>query len=201
MTLFRRSACMTLALLGLSFIAPAAAQDPSTRDSTLWELKGLKLGATIAEVQAALPRAKCETEAFDSGLTVCKDASNSLAGSPAIVRVKFLDGFACFIDIGNIDVPQAEAAAAALTAKFGPATTVEPRNGFETRRLRERRLITPTNEFTWNDGETFLSVVPFSWTNDENGVTYAAVVLFDKEKHERQWLVRYTNEGRPLADI
>lgn len=201
MKIFRRSTCMTLAVVALASVAPAAAQDSSTRDSSAWELKGLHLGATMDDVKAAFPGAKCEVEAFDAGLATCMDWKNSLAGSKALLNVKFLDGRAVFISVANIDLKQADAAAVALTAKFGPATVIEANEGHETERFRQRGIYTTADRYTWTQGAHVLEVVPFDWTNKRTGITHAAVVLRDEVKHDREWIVRYNNKGRPPADI
>lgn len=203
MNIVRHSTRMTLALVAMSMasVAPATVQDSSTQDSTAWELKGLRLGSTMDEVKAAFPEAKCSVVTFDTSLSTCKDWNNSLAGGKAMVNVKLLDGVAVFISIENIDLKQADAAAVALTAKFGPATTVEPNEGHETERFRQRGIYTTADSYTWSQGDLFLEVIPFAWTSARTGKNHAAVVLRDEAKHDREWIVRYNNKGRPPADI
>ncbi len=192
----------------LSFVFAnfAFAEDPTTSptnasDSSEWELKGLHLGVTLEEVKTALPNAKCVVEHFDQALASCDDWNNTLAEKKAIVTVKFLDGRAVFISIANIDISQSKLAAAALTQKFGSPKKITTLEGHTSVRHRERSIYTDAEHYLWKDGNTVLTVNPFEWTNKKSGTTYAAVTLMDEEKHDRQWVVRFNNQGKKANDI
>jgi hypothetical protein len=189
-----------VALLLTCAAIPALAQDQSASPALKWELKGLSLGSNQDQVLAAFPNAECEAQSFDPALTTCMDWNNTVAGRKSVVMIKLLEGKVVYIDLGNIDLDQAKDAAAALVAKFGPATSVVQVEGQTSAANRRRGIYTFADTYSWVDGDVHLEVIPFSWTNKQD-VTYASVVLRDDRLHDRQWIVRYNNQGRQVDDL
>lgn len=190
---------LTATICNISTAADEAVQLEGTAAN--WELKGLRLGASIDQVKAALPSAECDTKPFDAGLTTCMDYNNTLADQKAVVMVKLLEGRVVYIDIGNINLEQARAAATALAVKYGPAGKVLKVEGQTSAANRDRNIWTDADRYTWTNGDILLQVNPFAWTDKKRRVTYAAVVLLDTAKHDRKWLIRYKSQGKKAADI
>lgn len=190
-----------LTTLSSAALSNEPANHQETTKSENWDLKGLRLGATVDDVKALFPSAECKTESLDTGLVTCMDWKNSLAGGSAVVMVKLLDGDVVYINVGNINLEQASGAAAALTEKYGPATKVTRHKGQTSESDRENRIFKLANHYAWLNSPIALQVVPFMWTDRKRGVTYAAVVLKDETRHDNIWLTRYNGQGKKAGDI
>lgn len=177
----------------------ALAEEAPTSD---WSLKGLHLGASLADVQAAFPSLKCDVKPFDPALAYCEDASNQLAGEPAFLIVKLLDDKAVYISIENISYAQLQAAVPTLTEKLGaPAVSESIRGGS----LEGTKIVyTNRNHYVWRSpGDASVVVVaqPFDWSDHRKNRTYSAITLMDENKHNGEWVVRFNNHGKRASDI
>jgi len=186
----------TTSILLLLIAGANAAETPATTgESKGWELKGIHLGGSQADVQAQLPTASCVSKPADAGIVLCTDDKNTLGGEPASVVVKLLDGLVVHVSIENLTYEQAYAACAPLAGKFGPATEISKvptqlqRGRYVERQNKERCV--------WRDGENSLYVEPADWTDKKKLFTYSAIILIDEPKHNREWTVRYNAKNSP----
>lgn len=91
------------------------------------DLKGVRLGMTIEELQQAFPAGKpgraAPGQMWCASATACSVNVGTLGGVPTNLQVTFLDGKVAHVYSGNLYPPNFEQVAEALKTKFGAPTT------------------------------------------------------------------------------
>ena len=184
-----RTACVVLVA---AVPTVTLAQDPTP--SARWELNGIALGATQAQVEALAPGLACTTEGFDAGLATCRDANATLADKPALLRVRLLDDRVVLVELARLRPKQVRAAHEALAQKFGPPSRtaeVTHRPAFGDHVVRDVKHV-------WEDGSVQLIANPLAPRAD-GGFPDGAVVLLDVARHDGEWLGRLRTQGKGRA--
>lgn len=178
-----------LMLVALGAAPPLQAQAVS--DS--WELKGLKLGMTAEEAKPKFPASVCEQLA--PGVELCVDKTATLAGAPAHLVTKYLDGRLISVTLNHISRQQAASAAQGLIAKFGDATQTTVKWKYVEADDKYQNI----TYHQWRDGNIILFVDPLDLYLPKKRVQYSAVKLTDLTKHDGVWLQRASNPGAAAA--
>ena len=182
---------LAAATLAMAALGQAPQAEPAQPD---WELKGVRLGASVAQVQGAAPGLKCETEAHDPGLVYCIDRQSSLGGQPAFLVVKLLEGQAVYIGLENLTYAQVVSAGPTLLEKFGTPAFSESVVGdaHDNRSVRTVRRV----RHVWRRPDGVVAMTsPFDWTNERRGITYSSISLMLEEK-QKQWGTRFNVRDR-----
>lgn len=92
--------------------------------SVVPDIKGIKLNATQADVQARFPAASCGPTS--NGLVICTLANVPYGGSKAGLLSAYLDGGVVVIEIEFLDASAFDFMMRGLRTKFGPADERDP---------------------------------------------------------------------------
>lgn len=177
--------CAAFPCVSLAQAPPEAA--PSAR----WEIKGIRLGASRAEIEALVPSLACKPADFDDGLSTCIDPNATLAEKTALLRVRLLDGKVVLVELAHLRPKQTRVAAEALVQKFGLANRISDatyRPAFGDHVVRDKKHI-------WEDAGIQLVVDPLEPKPDG---TYpeGTVFLVDVAKYDGEWMGRFRTKGK-----
>lgn len=181
-----------LASVVISSIADAAEPSPPTRASS-WELKGLKLGMSASEAKALIPIADCQSPA--PGIETCFDSSQTFAEGKVKLYARFLDGALIYVAAKHISLTQADAAAAGLTAKYGPAD----RTWASRKYVRDQDKMITKKHYVWIEGDVALIVTPFDEDDPSTERRFSAVSLLNKKLYDTAWLPRRNGSSTAAA--
>lgn len=185
------------AITAVALLLPALmahAYDVSSVSST-WELKGLKLGMTQADVLAAFPASECQT--FQPGVVMCIDKTAALAGGPANVVTKFLDDKLIAISVNEVSPEQASAAANALTEKYGPNTRAVKSKHHNAK----GQGYFDSEQLIWEDKAAGVEmyVEPYDYYNNKVRHHRSSVDLLMGNVHDNVWLPRAKSPDATVA--
>ncbi|WP_156968986.1 hypothetical protein [Arenimonas metalli] len=185
-----RSNAVLAGAIGFVLSVAANASEPSAD----WDLKGLRLGASVDEVKELFPAAACEAEPHDAGLVYCLDRRSSLGGTPAFLAVKLLDGQTVNIALENISYDQMRAAVPTLIEKFGEPEYSESIADNVLERRGEKTVVRERHVWT-GDNDAVVIAKPFDWSNERRRVTYSSIILMSEAK-QKEWAVRFNAKER-----
>lgn len=191
--IFRPTVAALLILAG-----SGTAEATGAGSATAWELKGLKLGMTVAEVLALLPSADCKEPV--PGIRACFDDTQTFAGGKAKIVTKFLDGNLIYVAAKYISYEQAETATAGLVQKYGAPTSTFPTKRWVGAKTSTMQFVARTN-YVWKNGDAMIVVTPFDEHFKKNNEHFSAVTLMLKDVHDREWAPRLTGQNESSGDI